>query len=48
MAIVSIEEQHDNKLEENIDHEPMVNSPPTENASVDEQPIFTEDICRVP
>jgi hypothetical protein len=26
------------------DHEPMVNSPPTENASVDEQPVFTEDI----
>jgi hypothetical protein len=26
------------------DHEPMVNSPPTENASVDEQPVFIEDI----
>jgi hypothetical protein len=44
MAIVAIEEQPDNKSEENIDHEPMVNSPPTENASVDEQPVFTEDI----
>jgi hypothetical protein len=51
MAIVAIEEQPDNKPEdqgftpeENIDHEPMVNTPPTENASVDEQPVFTEDI----
>ena len=51
MAIVAIEEQPDNKPEdqgftpeENIDHKPMVNSPPTENASVDEQPVFTEDI----
>jgi hypothetical protein len=44
MAIVAIEEQPDNKPEENIDHEPMVNSPHTENASVDEQPVFTEDI----
>jgi hypothetical protein len=34
-----------NRNDNNVsDHEPMVNSPPTENASVDEQPIFTEDI----
>ena len=44
MAIVAIEEQPDNKPEENIDHEPMVNSPPIENASVDEQFVFPKDI----
>jgi hypothetical protein len=34
-----------NRNDNNVsDHEPMVNSPPTENASVDEQPVFTEDI----